>query len=59
MPNATGFQYILITRDDLSKYAEGKALKQASAKAVSKFVLEDLVFCYGLINKIVTDNYCH
>ena len=56
MPNDRGFRYILIARDDLSKYAEGKALKQASAKAVPKFVMEDLIFRYGFINKIVTDN---
>ena len=31
-------------------------MKQASAKAISKFVLEDLIFHYGFINKIVTDN---
>jgi len=46
----------VLARDDLSKYVEGRALQQASAQAVARFVMEDIVYQYGCIGKIVTDN---
>ena len=56
MPNAKGFRYLVVARDNLSKFVEGRALKTASAQAVAKFVLEDLIYRHGSIGKIVTDN---
>jgi len=44
MPVARGYRYIVLARDDLSKYVEGRALRQASAQAVARFVMEDIVY---------------
>jgi hypothetical protein len=38
-----GFWYLVLVRDDLTKYVEGRALCKASARAVATFVLEDLI----------------
>jgi transposase InsO family protein len=56
MPLAKGFQYLVLARDNLTKYVEGRALRKASARAVATCVLEDLILRYGCIGKIVTDN---
>lgn len=51
-----GFCYIVIAWDDLSKYVKAKALKQATTKAIAKFVLKELIFQYGYISHIATNN---
>jgi hypothetical protein len=56
MPTAQGYQYIVVARDDLTKYVEGRALRKATAQAIAKFALEDLIYRYGCIRQIVTDN---
>ncbi|KAF8547333.1 hypothetical protein OG21DRAFT_1390657, partial [Imleria badia] len=56
MPQAKGHRYIVLARDNLSKYVEGRALWKASASAVAKFVLEDLILRYRCIGRIVTNN---
>ena len=56
MPQARGYRYIVLARDDLSKYVEGRALRKASASAVARFVMDDIILRYGCIGRIVTDN---
>lgn len=56
MPLAKGFKYLIAARDDLSRAAEGRALRKATASAVAKFLWEE-VFCrYGAVGQITTDN---
>lgn len=57
MPKIGGFQWIIAARDDLTLAAEGKAVKNLSAKTVEKFIHEELIYRYGgMIGEIVTDN---
>jgi transposase InsO family protein len=56
MPPAQGFKYIVLARDDLSRYVEGRPLKAPTAKALSKFFWEDLYCRYGAIGQVTTDN---
>ena len=56
MPNAHGYKNLVLARDDLSRYVEGKALRSPSAKAMSTFFWENIYNRYGAIGQIVTDN---
>jgi hypothetical protein len=56
MPSGNGMKHLVLARDDLSRYVEGRALRSASAKAMAKFFWEDLYCRYGAIGQIVTDN---
>lgn len=56
MPTAHGYRYIVLARDDLSRYVEGRALKSNTAKSLSKFFWEDIYCRYGAIGQITTDN---
>ena len=56
MPLAHGYQNLVLARDDLLHYVEGRALHSPSAKAMSAFFWEDIYCRYGAIGQIVTDN---
>jgi hypothetical protein len=56
MPSAAGHKNLVLARDDLSRYVEGRALRTPSAKAMAKFFWEDLYCRYGAIGQVVTDN---
>ena len=56
MPVAKGYRYIVAARDDLSGACEARALKEATARAVSQFLWEQIICRYGTIAEIVTDN---
>jgi hypothetical protein len=56
MPSAAGHKNLVLARDYLSCYVEGRALQTPSAKAMAKFFWEDLYCRYGAIGQIVTDN---
>jgi transposase InsO family protein len=56
MPKSKGYRYIVAARDDLSRAAEGRALKKANAKALSKFFWEQIYCRYGAVIQVVTDN---
>jgi hypothetical protein len=51
-----GYKYIVAARDDLSQAAEGRALRENTAKNVAAFLWEDIICRYGSIGEIVTDN---
>ena len=56
MPKARGYQYIVAARDDLSRAAEGRALKKISAAKIASFFWEQILCRYGAIGEVVTDN---
>jgi transposase InsO family protein len=56
MPTAHGYRYIVLARDDLSRYVEGRALKSNNAKSLSRFFWEDIYCRYGAIGQVTTDN---
>ena len=56
MPKAQGYCYIIVAPDDLSGAAEGRKLKRATACTVSQFIFKELLYHYGAIAEIVTNN---
>jgi len=50
-----GYGYIVFARDDLSGWVEGKALKEATAKEVAKFIYQDVICRHGCPRKVVVD----
>ena len=56
MPEAQGKNWIVICRDDLSGNPEGRALAADNSKALAQFFIEEIIFRYGTVGEIVTDN---
>ena len=56
MPEAQGKNWIVACRDDLSGGAEGRALASDNARALASFFVEQIIFRYGTVGEIVTDN---
>jgi len=51
-----GYGYIVFARDDLSRWIEGKALKEATAKEVAEFIYQDVICRHGCPRKVVVDS---
>jgi hypothetical protein len=61
MPRAPGgeegdFRYIVAARDDLSGACEARALRNATAEEVAQFFKDQILYKYGMVQHIVTDN---
>ena len=56
MPEAQGKNWIVVCRDDTSGASEGRALKSDKARALASFFVEQVVFRYGTVAVVVTDN---
>ena len=55
MPRVKGFKYLVLARDDLSGWVEGRPLREKEAKGVAKFLFEDIVCRFGLYGKLIVD----
>ena len=51
-----GYRYIVTARDDLTRAAEARALKNCNSSALQKFFWEQIYCRYGTIVYVVTDN---
>ena len=51
-----GNKYIVVAIDFFTKWPEAKAIKEANAKEISKFVYEEIICRHGCPKKILTDN---
>ncbi len=56
LPPSGGFKYIIQARCSLTHFPEFAMLKRETAKTVGKWLLNDLIFRYGTLIEIVTDN---
>ena len=56
MPLSHGCTYIAAARDDLSGASEFRALTANTAESMRRFLEEQVIFRYGYIQQIVTDN---
>ena len=56
MPMAQKYQWLVACRDDLSGVSEARALVSDNGRALASFFLEQVIFRYGTVGEIVTDN---
>ena len=55
MPSA-GFKYIVQARCSLTHWPEWEMLQQESAKSLARFILNNIIYRWGMLLEIVTDN---
>ena len=56
MPEAHGKKWIVACRDDLSGVTEARAIASDNAETIAKFFKEMIIYRYGPVSEIVTDN---
>ena len=56
MPEVKGKNWIMACRDDMSSVSKGRALALDNARALASFFMEQIIFCYGTVGEVVTDN---
>ena len=54
-----GNKYIIVAMDYFTKWPEAKAVSEATAKEVSKFIYEDIICRHGCLKKILSDRGSH
>ena len=56
MPNAMwGMKYLVLAREELSNFVEGRALRTKTTENVCRFILEDIFSRYGNIGRLKAD----
>ena len=55
MSPARGKQYLVLARENLSGWVEGRALSNATSETVSKFIWEDIICRHGCFGKLICD----
>ena len=56
MPTLSGYQYIVQGCYSLIYWPEWAMLHKENAKALRNWILQDIIYCWGLLLKIVTNN---
>ena len=56
MPRSAGYRYIVQARCALTAYPEWRMLHSENTSALASFIFEDILYCWGALAKIVTDN---
>ena len=51
-----GYKLILVEIDYFTKWVEANSYAHVTQKVVNKFIERDLIYCYGLPTRLVTDN---
>ncbi|KAL3700870.1 hypothetical protein R1sor_018892 [Riccia sorocarpa] len=54
-PGLWGMKYLVLAREDLSNFVEGRALRTKSVEGICRFVLEDIVCRYGSVGSLRAD----
>ena len=56
MPLGEGqMRYLVLAREDLTNQVEGRPIRQKTTRAISKFLLEDVICGYGCVGTIIAD----
>jgi len=56
MPEAQGKSWVVACKCDLSGTTEARALSSVTGRALSSFFIEQVIFRYGTVGELVTDN---
>jgi hypothetical protein len=48
-------KFLVLAREDLSSYVEGRALKDKTVHSICKFLLEDVICKYGCVGQMIAD----
>ena len=56
MPWSAGYRYIVQARCVLTAYPKWQMLSSENASTLTSFIFEDILFCWGALAEIVTDN---
>jgi len=55
-PKANGHRFILVAIDYFTKWVEAASYTNVTRKVVAKFIRKELIFRYGIPDRIITDN---
>jgi hypothetical protein len=55
MPREKGKEYLVLAREGLSGWVEGRALSKNNAASIAKFIFEDLIARWGCMQRLTTD----
>ena len=50
-----GMKYLVLAREELSNYVEGRSLRTKTTEGVCRFILEDIFSRYGSIGRVRAD----
>jgi len=55
MPLCNSKNFLVVARDDLSRWLEARALASANLETIAKFIWEDIVCCHSCFGHLVID----
>ena len=55
-PSQSGYRYIIVAIDYLTKYVEIRALRYQTSSEIAAFIYEEVITRHGCVNYIITDN---
>ena len=50
-----GKKYLVIAREDLSRWPKGRALASANLESIAKFIFKDIVYQYRIFKKLIVN----
>jgi hypothetical protein len=56
LPLSNSFKYIVQARCSLIHWPEWEMLRKKTAKNIARFIMNNLIYCWGTLSGIVTDN---
>ena len=56
MPIVQAYSYIVAAKDDLSGNSEGRCLRKKTSEDMACFFWEEILYRYGAIGEVITDN---
>ena len=55
LPSSKGHKFILVATDYFTKWVEAIPLKTVTSKSMVDFIMEHIVYCFGISQTITTD----
>lgn len=55
MPSAEGYNHLVLAREDISGWVEGRSLRSTESRSVARFLYEDVICRYGICRYLVND----